>query len=90
MFNLRPVPTGNISTLSMTIMLLFCCFIVPHAITFVLSEFIGDTLNKHKKSLFDFITVTTGLFGYINSFANAISFLVTNGKARRFMRTCWL
>ena len=89
MFNLRPVPTGKISKLSMKIMLLFCCFIVPHAITFVLSEFIGDTLNKHKKSLFDFITVTTGLFGYINSFANAISFLVTNGKARRFMRSCW-
>ena len=73
----------------MEIMLLFCCFIVLRAITFVLSEFIGDTLSKHKKSLLDFIIVTTGLFGYINSFTNTISFLVTNGKARRFMINCW-
>lgn len=61
-------------------MLLFCCFIKSHTIVFVFR------LNEYKKSLFDFIRLTAGIFVYKNYFANAILFVMTNVKARKFLR----
>ena len=71
----------KISKLSMRIMLLFCCFMVPHLIMFVSREFIRDRLNEDEKSLVDFFTVTSAIVVYINSFANALLFLKRNAKA---------
>ena len=65
----------------MRIMLLFCCFMVPHLIMFVSREFIRDRLNEDEKSLVDFFTVTSAIVVYINSFANALLFLKRNAKA---------
>ena len=76
----------KISKLSMRIMLLFCCFMVPHLIMFVSREFIQDRLNEYEKSFVDFFTVASAIVVYINSFANAVLFLMTNLKARRFLR----
>ena len=90
-FNESTVTTSEsidkkISKLSMQIMLLFCCFIVPHVIMFVLREFIRDRLSEYEKSLVDFFTLTSGTAVYTNSFANAVLFLMTNVKAKRFLR----
>ena len=76
----------KISKLSMRIMLLFCCFMVPYLIMFVSREFIQDRLNEYEKSFVDFFTVASSIVVYINSFANAVLFLTTNVKARRFLR----
>ena len=76
----------KISKLSMRIMLLFCCFMLPHLIMFVSREFIRDRLNEYEKSSVDFLTVASSIVAYINSFANAVLFLMTNMKARRFLR----
>ena len=76
----------KISKLSMRIMLLFCCFMLPHLIMFVSREFIRDRLNEYEKSFVDFFTVASAIVVYINSFANAVLFLMTNLKARRFLR----
>ena len=76
----------KITKLSMRVMLLFCCFTVPHAIMYVLNEFTRDKLNDYEKSLVDFFTVISTISLFTNSCANAILFLMTNVKARRFLK----
>lgn len=68
-------------------MLLFCGFITPHLLIYVLREIIQDKLNEHEKSWVDFFSVISWIVLYINSFANAVLFLMTNMKAKRFLRS---
>ena len=86
----RITASGNtskkIAKLSMRIMLLFCGFITPHLLIYVSREIIEDKLNEHEKSLVDFFSVTSWIVLYTNSFANAVLFLMTNMKAKRFFR----
>ena len=70
----------------MRIMLLFCGFITPHLLIYVLREIIQDKLNEHEKSWVDFFSVISWIVLYTNSFANAVLFLMTNMKAKRFFR----
>ena len=67
-------------------MLLFCCFTAPHVIMHVLSDFTRDKLNDYEKSLVDFFTVISTIILFTNSCANAVLFLITNVKARRFLK----
>ena len=76
----------KITRLSMQIMLLFCCFTTPQLMMYVLREFMLDRLNDYEKSLVDFFTATSVIVLYSNSFANAVLFLMTNVKAKRYLR----
>ena len=76
----------QITKLSMRVMLLFCCFTAPHVIMHVLSDFTRDKLNDYEKSLVDFFTVISTIILFTNSCANAVLFLITNVKARRFLK----
>lgn len=86
----RITASGNtskkIAKLSMRIMLLFSGFITPHLFIYVSREIIQDKLNEHEKSLADFFSVTSWIVLYINSFANAVLFLITNMNAKRFFK----
>ena len=76
----------KITKFSMQILLLFCCFNAPHLIIYVLREFIEKELNSYQKSLVEFFSVISSIFIYTISFANAVLFLLTNVKAKRFLR----
>ena len=76
----------KITKFSMQILLLFCCFNALHLIIYVLREFIEKELNSYQKSLVEFFSVISSIFIYTNSFANAVLFLLTNVKAKRFLR----
>ena len=86
----RITASGNtskkIAKLSMRIMLLFSGFITPHLFIYVSREIIQDKLNEHEKSLADFFSVTSWIVLYINSFANAVLFLITNMNAKKFFK----
>ena len=77
----------KITKLSMQVMLLFCCFTSPQLIMYVLREFIQDKLNGNEKSLIDFFTAFSSIILYTNSFVNAVLFLMTNVKAKRFLKS---
>ena len=76
----------KITRLSMQIMLLFCCFTTPQLMIYILREFMLDKLNDYEKSLADFFAATSVIVLYSNSFANAVLFLMTNVKAKRYLR----
>ena len=77
----------KITKLSMQVMLLFCCFTTPQLIMYVSREFIQDKLNGIEKSFVDFCTAFSSIILYTNSFVNAVLFLMTNMKAKRFLRS---
>ena len=70
----------------MRIMLLLCFFITPHQIIYVVRDIIQDQLNDSGKSVVEFIAVLSATLFYANSTANAIVFLATNVKAKRFLQ----
>ena len=76
----------KITKFSMQILLLFCCFNAPHLIIYVLREIIENKLNNHKRFFVEFFSTLSVIFVYANSFANAVLFLLTNVKAKRFLR----
>ena len=76
----------KITKFSMQILLLFYCFNAPHLVFYVLREFIEKELNSYQKSLVEFFSVISSIFIYTISFANAVLFLLTNVKAKRFLR----
>lgn len=80
------VTNKKITKLSLQIMVLFCCFNAPHFIIYFLREIIQDELNDHGKSWVDFVAVIASIVLYANSSVNAILFLVSNVKAKRFLR----
>ena len=75
----------RVTKLSMRIMLLLCLFLTPHLVMSVLREIIQDQLNVDDRSILEFISFISLVLVYVNSSANAILFLMTNMKARRFM-----
>ena len=78
----------KIVKLSTRIMLLFCFFVTPFIITLNLLRYVDqDKLNDNHKSILQFTFCFSVIFFNGNSFANAVLFLTTNVKAKRFLQT---
>ena len=75
----------RVTKLSMRIMLFLCFFLTSHLVMSVLREIIQDQLNVDDRSIIEFISFISLVLVYVNPSANAISFLMTNMKARRYM-----
>ena len=76
----------KITKLSMRIMLLLCVFITPHLIVYTVRENIRKRLDIYEKGIIEFISFLTIILIYANSFANAVLFLMTNVKAKKFLQ----
>ena len=77
----------KITKLSKRIMLLLCFFVAPQSITIYISNSnITDQFSYHQKSILEFVTCIGMIFIYVNGFANAVLFLMTNVKAKRFLQ----
>ena len=76
----------KITKLSMRIMLLLCFFMTPHLIVFAVRRPIRYQLNIYEKGILEFFSFMSIILTYANSFANAVLFLMTNVKAKRFLR----
>ena len=76
----------KIAKFSMRIMLLLCFFITPHQIIYVIRGIIQDQLNDSGKAVVELIAVISATLFYANSSANAILFLMTNVRAKRFLQ----
>ena len=76
----------KITKLSMRIMLLLCVFITPHLIVYTLRENIRKRLDIYEKGITEFVSFLTIILTYANSFANAVLFLMTNVKGKRFLQ----
>ena len=77
----------KVTKLSMRIMLLLCFFFAPHTIILnIIRSIIKHQLNSNEKSVLEFIASISLMFAFANCFANATLFLVTNVKAKRFLR----
>ena len=78
----------KITKLSIRIMLLLCFFITPHLIIYTAREVIPYQLIYFRKSTVEFVSMISLVWAYMNSFCNAVLFLMTNVKAKRFLRNC--
>ena len=77
----------KVTKLSMRIMLLLCFFFAPHTIILnIIRSIIKHKLNSNEKSVLEFIASISMVFVFGNCFSNATLFLVTNVKAKRFLR----
>ena len=76
----------KITKLSMRIMLLLCFFMTPHLIVFAVRRPIRYQLNIYEKGILEFFSFMSIILTYANSFANAVLFLMTDVKAKRFLR----
>ena len=77
----------KITELSKRIMLLLCFFVAPQSVTIYISNSnITDQLSHNQKSILEFFTCIGLIFIYVNGFANAVLFLMTNVKAKRFLQ----
>ena len=77
----------KITRFSMRIMFLQGFFIAPYSlIVNFLRGKIQDQLNSNGKSVLEFITCISIVLIFANSFANSVLFLMTNVKARKFLR----
>ena len=77
----------KITKLSLRIMLMFCIFVVPQIIiSNLLRTRNQDHFSDNERSLLEFIYCLTLSFAFANSMANAVLFLLTNVKAKRFFR----
>ena len=72
--------------LSLRIMLLVCVFTTSHLIAYTVRENIRKRLDNYEKCILELISITSIILIYANSFANAVLFLMTNVKAKRFLR----
>ena len=81
------VINNKITKLSKRIMLLLCFFVGPQAIIIHISHSnITSQFSHDQKGIFEFVTCISLILIYANSFANALLFLMTNVKAKRFFR----
>ena len=77
----------KITKLSLQIMLLFCFFFTPlFVVAILLRYYVAPKLNKTEGLKFEFFSLFTVIFSYGNCSANATLFLMTNVKAKRFLR----
>ena len=70
----------------MRIFILLCFFFAPYQILFTLRSNIRSKLNDNGKSILEFSSSLSVIFGFANSFANAVLFLMTNKKAKTILR----
>ena len=76
----------KIPKLSVRIMLLLSFFITPRLTIYAAHEVIPCQLIYFRKSTVEFVSMISLVWAYVNSFCNAVLFLVTNVKAKRFLR----
>ena len=76
----------KVTKLCARIMLLFLVFTTPFLIINFIKNKRYSYLEKDGKSLMEFIYRLSMIFGYSNSFSNAVLFLTSNVKARRFLK----
>ena len=68
-------------------MILFCFFFTPLSVVAVLlRNYVTHKLNGKEGLIFEFISGFTVTFSYENCSANTTLFLMTNVKAKRFLR----
>ena len=77
----------KITKLSLRIMLLFCFFFTPlFVVVTLLRHCLTPKLNGKEGLMFEFFSIFAVIFSYGNCSANATLFLMTNVKAKRFLR----
>ena len=77
----------KITKLSLRIMLMLCMFLTPYIVfTDLVRAVIPSQLSYNNRSVLEFVYCLTLIFIYANSLANALLFLLTNVKAKRFFR----
>ena len=77
----------KITKLSMRTMLLLWFFYTPHVMIIKpMRSWIQNQLNDNGKSILEFTTCMSIIFTYANSSANAVLFLTTNVKAKRYLK----
>ena len=75
----------KIAKLSLRITLLLCMFLTPYIVaTNLVRGIIPSQLSYNKRSLLELVYCLTLIFINANSLANALLFLLTNVKAKRF------
>ena len=77
----------KITKLSMRIMLLYRFFSSPHVIVYLVRYRIKNQLSGYERSVLEFILLFSMIFGFMHSLVNAILFLKTNVKAKRFLKS---
>ena len=77
----------KITKLSMRTMLLLWFFYTPHVMIIKpIRSSIRNQLNDNGKSILEFTNCMSIIFTYANSSANAVLFLTTNVKAKRYLK----
>lgn len=77
----------KITKLSMRTMLLLWFFYTPHVMIIKpIRSSIRNQLNDNEKSILEFTNCMSIIFTYANSSANAVLFLTTNVKAKRYLK----
>ena len=77
----------KVTKLSIRIMLLLCFFFAPlKVILNIIRSAIKHQLNSNGQSVLEFIVSISVIFVFGNCFVNAILLLITNVKAKRFLR----
>ena len=70
----------------MQMMLLLCFFGIQYIIMHVFHEIIQDPLDNYGNTVDDSMIVNPFIFLFSNSFSNTLLSLITNVKAKRFIR----
>ena len=76
----------KITKLSMRIMLLYSICTSPHLIMYLVRYGIENHLNDYERSVLEFALIFPMIFGLMHSLVDAILFLKTNVKAKRFLK----
>lgn len=76
---------NKITKLCSRIMLLLVFFLMPFIIVSIVRSKIRDELNTQSRALLEYVYRFSLLFAYSNSIANALLFLSTNTRAKRFL-----
>ena len=76
----------KIAKLSLRIMFLLFFFLTPGPVLHILRSIIENKVKKLEKSVLEFFSVIGMIFIFGNSATNAVLFLMTNVKAKRFLR----
>ena len=75
-----------ITKLIMQIMLLFWFFVTQYIIMHVFHEIIRDPLDAYENTVVDCMAVNSYMFLFSNSFSNTLLSLITNVKAKWFLK----
>lgn len=75
----------KITKLSLRIILTLCIFVVPQIIISNLLQTVNQ-FSDNERSVLEFVYCIALSFVYLDSLANAVLFLLTNVKAKRFFR----